>query len=256
MDLTYHEPGFIKKMTPGLYETYVNLGIDPEKELIEVAPTVHFFMGGLNIDTQWQTEVAGLFGAGEVTGGMHGANRLSQNALAEILVSGYMAGRNAAIYSKENKDVHLNPKLIDHEVNMIQEIMDQKEGLPPSQVRKELRDVMNTNVGVYRTEESLMEGLRKIESLEKTKVRITSKLKYMNRELLEAIENKNMFTTAKTVILSALERKESRGAHFRSDYPETDNENYLVNIIVRKNKDEFIIDKEPVSLEVLGLEVE
>lgn len=101
-----------------------------------------------------------------------------------------------------------------------------------------------------------MEGLRKIESLEKTKVRITSKSKYMNRELLEAIENKNMFTTAKTVILSALERKESRGAHFRSDYPETDNENYLVNIIVRKNKDEFIIDKEPVSLEVLGLEVE
>src|SRR5660398_122054 len=86
MDLTFNEPGFIKKMTPGLYETYVNLGINPEKDLIEIAPTVHFFMGGLNINTKWETEIPGLFGAGETTGGMHGGNRLSQNALAEVLV--------------------------------------------------------------------------------------------------------------------------------------------------------------------------
>ncbi|NLK01025.1 MAG: FAD-binding protein, partial [Clostridia bacterium] len=258
IDLTFQEPGFVKKMTPGLYETYVNFGFDPEKEQIEMAPTVHFFMGGLAINKDWQTQVPGLFGAGEAAGGMHGGNRLSQNALAEIIVSGAVSGENAAKYSLglRNEEVHLDPKIAEAQVDMVEEMMNRDEGVSPVEVRKKLREIMTAHVGVFRTEESLKKALKEIEELEKTEVRISSKSKYMNKELIEAIENRNMFTTAKTVVLSAIHRKESRGAHYRSDYPETDNSNYLLNIFLRKDGDGLTVDKKPTDLSILGLEVE
>jgi succinate dehydrogenase/fumarate reductase flavoprotein subunit len=87
-DMTYHEPGFIAKMQPALYETYRKIGIDPEKDYLEVAPTCHFFMGGMRVNENWQSTVPGLYAAGENGAGVQGGNRLSQNALAELLVSG------------------------------------------------------------------------------------------------------------------------------------------------------------------------
>ena len=255
MDLTFNEPGFIKKMTPGLYETYINLGIDPEKDLIEVAPTVHFFMGGVDIDTNWQSTIPGLFGAGEVTGGMHGGNRLSQNALAEILVAGYMSGVNAAKHSLKHKSSNLDPKIAEMELNIIEEMLNKENGSSPGSIRRELREVMTKEVGVFRTEESLNKALEKVKELEKMEVKIKSKSKYMNKEILEAIENKNLFLTAKTIILSAMERKESRGAHFRNDYPEMDNLDHVFNIILYKKEDKIILGKKTVNLGQIRMEV-
>lgn len=255
MDLTFNEPGFIRKMTPGLYETYMNLGINPEKDQIEISPTVHFFMGGLDVNTNWETPIQGLYSAGEVTGGVHGSNRLSQNALAEILVSGAISGKNSAKYALENNRTYLSPLEINKEKELVEEIMSQKDGYTPNQVRKILKETMTKHVGVYRTDKSLNEALDMINMLEKSTMKISSKSKYMNRELLEVIENKNMIVTAKSVIISAIERKESRGAHFRKDYPETDNTHYLTNILVSKENESFLVKSRPVDLKILGVEV-
>lgn len=255
MDLTFNEPGFIKKMTPGLYETYMNLGINPEKDQIEISPTVHFFMGGLDVNTNWETSIQGLYSSGEVAGGMHGSNRLSQNALAEILVSGYISGENAAKYALENNRTYLSPLEINKEKELIEEIINQKDGYTSNQVRKILKETMTEHVGVYRTEKSLNEALDIINMLEKSTMKISSKSKYMNRELLEVIENKNMIVTAKSVIISAIERKESRGAHFRKDFPETDNTHFLTNILVTKENESLLVNSRPVDLQILGVEV-
>ncbi len=248
MDLSFNEPGFIKKMTPGLYKTYTNLGINPEKDQIEIAPTVHFFMGGLEVNTKWETSVPGLYAAGEVSGGMHGANRLGQNALAEILVSGVISGENSAQYAFKSEVTYLNPLETKKEEELVEEIMNQKRGYTPSQVRKILKEIMKKNVGIYRTEESLNEALNEVERLEKTTIKISSKSKYMNRELLEAIENKNMIITAKSVIISAIQRKESRGAHFRRDYPKLDNLNYLLNLLITKKEGRLLVNSRLVDL--------
>ena len=248
MDLSFNEPGFIKKMTPGLYKTYMNLGINPEKDQIEIAPTVHFFMGGLEVNTKWETSVPGLYAAGEVSGGMHGANRLGQNALAEILVSGVISGENSAQYALKSEVTYLNPLETKKEEELVEEIMNQKGGYTPSQIRKILKEIMKKNVGIYRTEKSLNEALNEVERLEKTTIKISSKSKYINRELLEAIENKNMIITAKSVIISAIQRKESRGAHFRRDYPELDNLNYLLNLLITKKEDRLLVNSKLVDL--------
>jgi succinate dehydrogenase/fumarate reductase flavoprotein subunit len=95
-NMTFQEPGFIAKMQPALYKTYRKIGVDPEKVPLEVAPTCHFFMGGIKVNENWQSSIGGLYAVGENSAGLHGANRLSQNALAELLVSGVRAGRAAA----------------------------------------------------------------------------------------------------------------------------------------------------------------
>lgn len=255
LDLTFNEPGFIKQRTPGLYETYMNIGIDPEKDMIEIAPTVHFFMGGLKIDTKWETSVGGLFGAGEVCGGMHGGNRLSQNALAELLVSGSIAGRNASLYANKNKLAYINPLEMGKEEDLVTSIMSNKEGESPRYIRKELKKAMTKYAGAYRTEENLFKALKILEDLENTPVKTNSKDKFLNKEILEAIENKNMFTVSKCIILSALERKESRGGHFRSDYPKTDNKDFLFNSLISKKNEKLILGKEDVDLTIVKVEV-
>lgn len=255
LDMTFNEPGFIKRMTPGLYATYKNLGINPEKDLIEILPTVHFFMGGLDVNTKWETSIPGLFGAGEACGGMHGGNRLSQNALAEILVAGAVAGKSASKHANKNNLVHINPSDTKIEEELIKNILSNKDGKNPKNIRNSLKRVMTKHVGVYRTEESLNQALKEIKILETTPVKISSKDKFLNKEILETVENKNMFTVSKCIILSALERKESRGAHYRTDYPETDNKNYLFNTLISKKNEELIVDKKDVDLKILKVEV-
>ncbi|HSR10053.1 MAG TPA: FAD-binding protein, partial [Thermodesulfobacteriota bacterium] len=101
-DMSYHEPGFIDKAMPAMCKIYRFIGVEPTRDPVEVAPTCHFFMGGVKVDTNWQATLPGLFAAGETSSGAHGANRLSQNALAELLVSGSRAGRTAARTAREN----------------------------------------------------------------------------------------------------------------------------------------------------------
>lgn len=255
MDMRYQEPGFIARLTPALYATYRNIGLDPEKDRIEIAPTVHFFMGGMDVNTRWETDIPGLYGAGEVCGGMHGGNRLSQNALAEILVSGVVAGENAALYAEKTGQKNIDPVTVEQDTKLLRDMLSLSSGYLPGEIRSRLKKIMWEDVGVFRSEESLKNALDKINGLASEPVRIAEKGCYMNRGLVEALENKNMLATAKCVILSALQRRESRAAHFRSDYPETDNANYLKNILVRQDGDELTLTSRKVTLSLVQPEV-
>lgn len=234
MDLTYHEPGFLQRMAPGQYAMYRNIGIDPEKEFIEVAPTCHFFMGGIDTDLHWESALPGLFAAGEVSGGMHGGNRLSQNALAEIMVSGSGAGRAAAEHATKAIRRRVSPAEAGTEEALMARLLATQSGLTPSAIRARLQDVMWEEVGVFRSETSLKKALTLVDELEAEPAHIPEKAPYMNRALMEALENRNMMVTARCLILAALKRTESRGAHWREDFPKTDNANWCKTILLER----------------------
>ena len=232
MDLTFNEPGFIKKMTPAMYSTYRNIGKDPEKDLIEIGPTVHFFMGGMNVNGNWESGVPGLYGAGEVCGGMHGGNRLSQNALAEILVSGAISGENAAAFARENPAVSIDPEAAREVDEEIRTLLENDKGMYPWEIRKKLKRIMWDEAGVSRNEEQLLAAKRHVEELSRVGIRVADTSCHCNKSVLEAFETESMLMTAKSVIASAIERKESRAAHYREDYPFNDDENFRRSILV------------------------
>jgi succinate dehydrogenase/fumarate reductase flavoprotein subunit len=220
-DMTFHEPGFIQKMQPALYRTYRQMGVNPENQYLEVAPTCHFFMGGVRVDEGWQSTVPGVFVVGETASGIHGANRLSQNALSELLVSGRRAGRGASRFAGGAGDVSVDPERVQEVTGPVRRLFRRKTGVPPGVLRDRLRKLMWEHVGVYRTGEGLREvrsGLREIQGL-LSKQRLTLRSRRLNRELVEALENSFLVATAQCVAAAALRRTESRGAHFRQDYP-------------------------------------
>ncbi len=249
-DMTYHPPGFIERNLPALYKLYRKLGIDPEKDYVEIAPTCHFFMGGARVDENWQSTVPGLFVAGETAAGIHGANRLGQNALADLLVSGKRAGRGAAQFSNEAGHAPVDPKTAQEAVEYAYQMLKNNDGVRPISLRNRLRQLMWDKAGAYRTETGLKEAL---DELDKLKVdlghqSITLSSGPHNQELLEGLENHFMVATARYVIEAALKRTESRGAHVREDYPETDNDNWLEHIVLYKKNGTINMKKIPTDL--------
>lgn len=249
-DMTYHEPGFIARMQPALYETYRKVSIDPEKDYLEVAPTCHFFMGGAKVDENWQSTVSGLFMVGENAAGIHGANRLSQNALAELLVSGRRAGKEAAKLAKEVNPGAIDPRDAQAAAEPARQMLARDKGVRPIHLRNRLRQVMWENVGIERTESGLRNALKDLETMEADLQRqfLTLKSRHYNRELVEGLENHFLMATARCVAEAALRRTESRGAHFHQDYPDTDNARWLSHLVIRRIEDRLAIDTIPVDL--------
>jgi succinate dehydrogenase/fumarate reductase flavoprotein subunit len=249
-DMTYHEPGFIARMQPALYETYRKVSIDPEKDYLEVAPTCHFFMGGAKVDENWQSTVSGLFMVGENAAGIHGANRLSQNALAELLVSGRRAGKEAAKLAKEVNPGAIDPRDAQAAAEPARQMLARDKGVRPIHLRNRLRQVMWENVGIERTESGLRNALKDLETMEADLQRqfLTLKSRHYNRELVEGLENQFLMATARCVAEAALRRTESRGAHFHQDYPDTDNARWLSHLVIRRIEDRLAIDTIPVDL--------
>lgn len=254
-DMTFQPPGFIAKMTPALYETYRKIGIDPEKQMLEVAPTCHFFMGGVIVNSNWETEMYGLLAAGEVCAGIHGTNRLSQNALAEILVSGKRSGRRAAEIALGKDRQYIDPKEVLYEKEKLARILNNNKKVRPIMLRQQLQNLMWEKVGVFRTGESMVEAAEKINQLqdEAKQVSISSNSAFYNREVIEALENENLLETAKCITQAALARTESRGAHYRNDYPNRDDDNWLKHIVVKKEEGQIKLTYRPVDLRILKL---
>ena len=251
VDMTYQEPGFIAKMQPALYETYGKIGINPETDLLEVAPTCHFFMGGAKVDENWQTTVPGLFAAGENAAGIQGANRLSQNALAELLVSGARSGKAAAKYANE-KDSHnpIDPKIVKQYSKQAESMLARESGIRPTELRKMLRTLMWDKVGVFRIDGDLREGIQGLAEL-KSKLDqqyVSLKSKRLNLELREGLENYFLISLAQCIAEAAILRTETRGAHFRDDYPSTDNRNWLRHLLIRSQSEGLEIESVPVDL--------
>ncbi|WP_209010525.1 FAD-dependent oxidoreductase [Clostridium aminobutyricum] len=212
-----------------LCKTY--LKIDPTKEYIPVYPGIHYFMGGIYVDKNHESSVEGLYAAGECACQYHGANRLGGNSTLGAIYGGMVAAKNAVSGTPEKEDYTTNAEWIQYkskcaerEVAKIQQRVEQfRTGtIVPNQILLEMRDIMNKAMGIERNEGELREGIKEINRLaEKAKNMALGKL-----QPSEAIAAENMLVLGKSLLLSALERKESRGAQLRKDYPQRDDEQY------------------------------
>ena len=219
------------------YEPAIKAGIDITKEPAEVAPIAHTSLGGIIVNEECETSLKGLYAAGEVTGGLHGANRLGGNSGAETLVFGARAGFYSAKYAiAENYIINKN-KINDRAKEKISEIElfrnKNNENLDPSIIRKEIHSVMSLAGSILRNKNQLTDALQ---SLGQIQNKLSKQYAENTNQLLEIIKNNNMVIVAKIIINAALIRTESRGAHFREDFPSIDNENWLKNIIIRKGE--------------------
>jgi len=201
---------------------------------MEVYPSMHHMMGGIKIDEWGKSNIPGLFAAGEVTGGIHGANRLGGNSIAEGQVFGRRAGIAAAKFAKKIKNIQLPKEQIKKEQERIFSFITRKTGVIPHEVEDRLKQVMWDKVGIFRDEKRLLEAKKAVAQLklEAKKMKTRTTLKERNRDLQDCLEIENMLVTAETVIEAAILRKESRGAHSRIDYPKT-LEKWRKNIVVR-----------------------
>ena len=239
----------IKERVPG-YTQYKNLGIDVTRGPFEAAPAFHFQIGGVRINEEAETSLRGLYAAGEVSGNTHGANRLAGSAVPELLVFATRAGRNAARRAAKQKAPEPDRGQIDQEMQNIESWRQPKKNrVPLHELRDRLADAMYAHVGVSRTAEGLTKGLEKIEELAPAMSQIqVSDSKTFNLALVDAKEIELMIDTARTIATSALIRKESRGAHYREDYPTTDYENWTKHVVVQKKGGKMEHTLEPVNL--------
>ena len=216
---------------------------------MEVGPACHFFMGGIRIDEHCRTTVEGLYAIGEVAGGTNGANRLSGVALTQIFVQGANGGEAAAFYAKKQKDITVDAQQIKKLEEKITQPLLRDKGANPFEVRKSIQDLAWQKVGVVRTGASLLEAqdeIRRMKGEDLPNLSCRAKEREYNREWVEAIQIENLLTTLECIARSALERKESRGAHFRKDYPEMDNNNWLINTVLHNRQGEMALSRVPV----------
>lgn len=222
---------------------------EEQKEFI-VLPTTHFCMGGIVINEETETACSGLFAAGEVCAGVHGANRLGGNALTEIFALGEVAGHRAA-------EQALNMEFLDHYQEEINNEMDRLESFStkPGPTQKELRnllkEVMWYKAGIIRSGESIEQALARIKELQS----LSSDVSAQNPvQIMKLLELQNMMQLSEIICRSALLRTESRGSHFRLDYPEENNKDWLKNIVVRKEGENIFLDTVDVDLQPVTMD--
>ena len=233
LDATHLPKERILKRLPKMCQQFKELaGVDITKERMEVAPTAHYSMGGVKTNLEGRAAVIGLFAVGEVTSQVHGANRLGGNSLVETLVFGKIVGREAAECSKQRKLENF-------------EVKDAKEDLfsmkDPVSVRMEIQETMRKNVGIIRDAAKMIRALNRIRELKKVFDKSKTGGLKIDENLRRTLEVRAMLTVSEAIVKSALLRKESRGAHYRSDYPRTDDANWKVRIICRSEEGEMKI---------------
>ena len=233
-------PEHIKRKLPSMYHQFKELaGVDITKEPMEVGPTTHYIMGGVKVDADSQmTSITGLFAAGECAAGLHGANRLGGNSLSDLLVFGQRAGAFAAAYAKESSDATVSEDQIDEAIKWALEPFERGEKAEhenPFQIQSDLQEEMQKLVGIVRIEKELSEALDKIEVFKTRISRVgCGGNRTYNPGWHTAMELKHMITVAEAIARAAKERKESRGGHFREDFPEKSEVFGKVNISIRK----------------------
>jgi succinate dehydrogenase/fumarate reductase flavoprotein subunit len=221
-----------------------------EKKEITVAPTTHFCMGGVMINEQAETVQPGLFAAGEVGAGVHGANRLGGNALTEVFVMGAIAGRNAAKRAKETDMPQIPSDLFKEEKDRLG-FSPPRPGEDVRTLTDALKEAMWIGAGVLRDAGSLEKVLSRIEELKSSCIDASRK---NAGELKKYLEFQNMLLLSDMICRAALLRTESRGSHYRNDFREEDNANWLKNIIVRKDGGKMKMEAAPVSLDLVPFE--
>jgi succinate dehydrogenase / fumarate reductase flavoprotein subunit len=233
-------PEHIKKKLPSMYHQFKQLAdIDITAEAMEVGPTTHYIMGGVRVDAETQmSEVPGLFAAGECAAGINGANRLGGNSLSDLLVFGKRAGEHAAAWAKNNSAGIVNSAQVEEASRAALEPFERngRDGaVNPYQVQDQLQDMMQDLVGIVRREEEMQRALERIEELRKQAARtgVPGNREY-NNGWHTSQDLPNLLVVSEAITRAALERKESRGAQFRDDYPEKDEAFGRVSFLVRK----------------------
>jgi succinate dehydrogenase / fumarate reductase flavoprotein subunit len=231
----------IKRKLPSMYHQFKQLGdIDITKDPMEVGPTTHYMMGGVRVngDTQ-MSDVPGLFAAGECAAGLHGANRLGGNSLSDLLVFGKRAGEYAARFAKEHGAGRINSEQVDEAAYRALLFFDRNTDHDgPYQIQHALQDTMQELVGIVRRAEEMERALDTIHRLKERseKVAVGGNREY-NPGWHTAMDLTNMLTVSEAIARAGYERKESRGAHFRDDYPLKDEAFGTFNIVIRKGRD-------------------
>ncbi len=241
----------IKKKLPSMYHQFKQLAdIDITKEPMEVGPTTHYMMGGIRVDGDTQmSSVPGLFAAGEVGAGLHGANRLGGNSLSDLLVFGMRAGKYAAEFAARQSSSKVDAQQADDIVRAALEPFGRRGGGEgPYQVEHDLQTMMQDLVGIVRREEEIQ---RALDTLKKLRERARSVSVTGNREYNPgwhtALDLQNLITVSEIVARAALERKESRGGHFRDDFPDKDPAYGRCNIVIRRGPGgEMQVTREPI----------
>jgi len=241
-------PEHIRRKLPSMYHQFKELaGVDITREAMEVGPTTHYIMGGVRVDADTQmTSTPGLFAAGECAAGLHGANRLGGNSLSDLLVFGKRAGEYAAMYAKENKAIKVSEKQVE-EISAwaLAPFEREAKGDNPFQLQSGLQEMMQNLVGIVRLGNELQEAIKNIETFQEQEKSIAcGGNRGYNPGWHTAIELKHMLTVAEAIAKAANERKESRGGHFREDFPDKSEAFGNVNISIRKDENEKMIVKQ------------
>ncbi|HXD15581.1 MAG TPA: fumarate reductase/succinate dehydrogenase flavoprotein subunit [Vicinamibacterales bacterium] len=231
----------IKRKLPSMYHQFKELAdLDITKEPMEVGPTTHYIMGGIRVDADSQmSTVPGLFAAGECASGINGANRLGGNSLSDLIVFGKRAGEYASQYARANGQPRIDEGAADRAIAQSLAPFDRgAEGENPYNVQQDLQDAMQRLVGIVRNEAEMREALGRIRDFNERAARLGAE---GHREYHSgwhtSIDVRNLLSVSEAITLSALERKESRGGHFREDYPEKAAEFGTFNIVVKQARD-------------------
>ena len=231
LDLTHLGAERIKEVLSGIREIGIKFsGVDIIDEPIEVRPVCHYMMGGIHTDVDGATEMAGLWAAGEAAcNSAHGANRLGANSTSECIVWGRITGELAAKYANDRKVNSMQEQqVLDEEKRIYDGFFHGRGDANPYEVRKQLTDIMDAKAYVFRNEQALSEALKKAKELMAAMWKhVDDRAKEYNTNFVNVMETDSMLRTAEVVLIGALNRRESRGAHSRTDYPYRDDANFL-----------------------------
>src|SRR5438067_2333603 len=243
----------IKKKLPSMYHQFMKLAdIDITKEAMEVGPTTHYIMGGVRVDAETQTStVPGLFAAGECAAGLHGANRLGGNSLSDLLVFGQRAGAHAAQFAKDHRAGRIDDGQVDEAARRTLAPFEREagaDGAGPYRIQHELQEMMQELVGIVRREEEMRRALEELAKLREraSRIRVDGNRAY-NPGWHTALDLRPLLTVSEAVARSALERRESRGAHFRDDLAKPDSAFSRLNVVVKKGPGgEMRVERRPI----------
>jgi succinate dehydrogenase / fumarate reductase flavoprotein subunit len=223
LDISHRDPDYVRERLPRMVEEFAEHGIDITKEPMEVAPTAHYAMGGVEVDFETaETCIDGLYAVGECTAGVHGANRLGGNSLIETVVFGQIAGSHIAETLGDRPAAPLSEAATRERVAAQSALAEKQGAHDPGALAGRLREVMGSCAGILRDEDGLLEGLRRLQHLREDAEDLSVEAGRASRRYEKAQNLQFMLTTAETILRSALERTESRGAHARTDHADKD----------------------------------
>ena len=253
LDLRHLGDETIKAKLGGIREISIKFsGIDPADEPIDVRPVCHYMMGGIHTNIDGAAELQGVWAAGEVAcNSVHGANRLGANSTSECIVWGKITGSLAVDYiEKEYSSAQFPSHLVDaEETRIFDGIFRGRGDTNPYEVKQEISETLNEKAYVYRNHNDLAEGLKKIRELkQKTWKHVDDQAKEYNTNFQNVMEVDSMLRVAEVVLLGAINRKESRGAHARTDFPTRDDANFLHHTLAYYDPGEPIMKKHPVTI--------